>query len=91
MKKKRMFAIVFIVLALWLLLFITDFYTVTRFERPLFCLLTEACQDGGSGRYQGLGYSFAIEGNFMPEDEYPGVTRYHAKLFGIAIKSGIRD
>ena len=91
MKKKRVFTIVIIVLVLWLLLFVTDFYTVTRFERPLFCVLTEAYQDGGSGHYRGLGYSFDIKGNFMPEDEYPGVTHYHAKLFGLDLKSGIRD
>lgn len=91
MKKKRVFTIVIIVLVLWLLLFVTDFYTVTRFERPLFCVLTGAYQDGGSGHYRGLGYSFDIKGNFMPEDEYPGVTHYHAKLFGFDLKSGIRD
>jgi len=27
----------------------------------------------------------------MPNDEYPGVTRYHAKLFWMHLKSGIRD
>ena len=91
MKKKQIFAVILIVCVLWLVLFVADFYRVTRFERPLFCVLTEAYQDGGSGHYRGLGYSFAIEGNFMPEDEYPGVTRYHVKLFGIDLKSGIRD
>lgn len=91
MKKKQIFAVILIVFVLWLVLFVADFYRVTRFERPLFCVLTEAYKDGGSGYYRGLGYSFAIEGNFVPEDEYPGVTRYHVKLFGIDLKSGIRD
>ncbi len=91
MRKRRTAAILLVILALWLAVFVTDFYRVTRFEKPVFCVLTDAYKDGGSGNYRGLGYSFSIEGNFMPEDEYPGVTRYHAKLFGIHLKSGIRD
>ena len=91
MKKRRIAAILLVVLALWLAVFITDYYRVTRFEKPIFCVLTDERKAGGSGNYRGLGYSFAIEGNFMPEDEYPGVTRYHAKLFGIHLNSGIRD
>ena len=38
--------------------------------------------DGGSGLYKGLGYSVYIEGNFMPEDEFPGITKSTFKLFG---------
>jgi len=91
MGKRRIFSVLFIILVLWLALFLTDFYRVTRFEKPVFCVLTGAYDDGGSGKYCGLGYSFAIEGNFMPNDEYPGVTRYHAKLFWMHLKSGIRD
>jgi len=90
-KKKRILSVILIVLILWVVLFGTDFYRVTRFEKPVFCVLTDADDDGGSGRYRGLGYSFSIEGNFMPEEEYPGVTRYHAKWLGIHLKSGIRD
>ena len=87
--KKRWIAVV--LLALWLAVGLTDFCRVTRFEKPVFCLLTDACDDGGSGRYRGLGYSFAIEGNFMPEEEFSGVTHYSARVFGIQLKSGIRD
>ena len=84
MKRRKRLVVISIVLAAWLTLAVTDFYRVTRFEKQSF-------DDGGSGRYRGLGYSFAIEGNFMPDDEYPGVTRYSARLFGIHLKSGIRD
>ena len=91
MKKRRVIAILFVVLVLWCAVVLTDFYRVTRFEKPIFCVLTDSCDDGGSGNYRGLGYSFAIEGNFMPEDEFPGVTRFHAKLFGIHLMSWIRD
>ena len=54
-------------------------------------MLANSADDGGSGEYIGLGYSFDIEGNFMPEDEVSGVTAYRAKIFGITAGSGIRD
>ena len=91
MKKRRITAMLLAILVLWLAVFAADYYRVTRFEKPVFCVLTNSFDDGGSGNYRGLGYSFAVEGNFMPEDEFPGVTRYHIKLFGIHLKSGIRD
>ena len=47
--------------------------------------------DGGSGHYQGLGYSFDIKGHFMPEDECPGVTAYALRIFGVAVSAGTRD
>ena len=91
MKKRKIAAMLLILIVIWTAVMFTDFYRVTRFEKPIFCVLTDSYDDGGSGKYCGLGYSIAIEGNFMPEDEYPGVTRYHIKLFGIHLKSGIRD
>ena len=45
----------------------------------------------GSGKYIGLGYSFDIKGNFMPEDEFPGVTKWTYYLFGIELQTQIRD
>lgn len=90
MKKKWTIALL-VLLALWLAIGITDFTRVTNFERPVFCVLTQGADDGGSGRYIGLGYSFDIEGNFMPEDEFPGVAKFEAKLLGMTVKCGIRD
>jgi hypothetical protein len=43
------------------------------------------------GTYQGLGYSFEIKGNFMPEDEFPGVTHYKYYLFVNFIQERLRD
>ena len=51
----------------------------------------ETADDGGSGTYKGLGYSFDIEGNFMPEDEFPGVTKARFYLLGKMLKEAIRD
>ncbi len=75
----------------WMTVCIVDFYRVNSFEKPLFCIVTESYDDGGSGKYIGLGYSFDIRGNFMPEDELPGVTSFTARIFGIELLSGIRD
>lgn len=88
-KKKIVF--IGVVLAIWLVVGIIDFSRVHSFEKPIFCITTETYDDGGSGHYVGLGYSFDIKGNFMPEDELKGVTEYSYYLFGIRVKSAIRD
>ena len=91
MKKKKTIIIVLAVVLLWLAAGVTDFALVHSYHRPLFCVCTEPMQDGGSGKYVGLGYSFDIEGNFMPEDEFPGVTKWTYYLFGIEMETQIRD
>ena len=90
-KKKKIGIIITVVLALWLAIGIIDFVRVESFNKPIFCIGTNTYDDGGSGHYVGLGYSFDIKGNFMPEDELPGVTEYSYQIFGIHIKSGTRD
>ena len=90
MKKKILIPIIIVIIA-WLTIGLIDFNSVRLFERPTFCILINGEDDGGSGQYVGLGYSFDIEGNFMPDDEFPGVTRYTAKIFGVEVSSEIRD
>lgn len=89
--KKRIVIIISVLLLVILSFGITDFFRVNQFEKPIFCILTNGASDGGSGKYIGLGYSFDIKGNFMPEDEFPGVTCYTYKIMGIEVCSGIRD
>lgn len=90
--KKKILILITIIIVIWFGMGIADFNNVSRqFEKPIFCVLVNGADDGGSGNYIGLGYSFEIEGNFMPEDEFPGVTKYKAKIFGIVVKTGIRD
>lgn len=90
---KKVLTIISVFFALWLAMGITDYIRVSHFERPFFALLdAEECyEDGGSGPYRGLGYSFDILGNFMPEEEYPGVRQYTYRLFGVELTSGVRD
>lgn len=89
--KKVLCIIVIFLFAAWLAVCIVDFSRINSFEKPLFCIATQTADDGGSGKYVGLGYSFDIKGNFMPEDEFPGVTSFTARIFGIEILSGVRD
>ena len=90
MKKKVLIPLLIAVL-LWLAAGTVDVLHVAVFEKPVFSAPCETADDGGSGHYQGLGYSFDIEGNFMPEDEFPGVTEYTLHIFGAAVSSGLRD
>ena len=76
------------IVILWVCVGIVDFALVHNYRRPLFCVCTESMQDGGSGKYVGLGYSFDIEGNFMPEAKNPGVTSYRGYIFGKEVCRG---
>ena len=92
MKKKTKAVIgIILILTVWVCIGFVDFLRLNEFKLPLFCIGTDLADDGGSGHYAGLGYSFDIEGNFMPEDEFPGVTRYRCYIFGMEIKSEVRD
>jgi len=92
-KKKSIIIVIIVLFMIWLAMGAVDYFRVSNFERPFFCLLDAEnnYDDGGSGIYKGLGYSFDIKGNFMPEDEYPGVTRYSYYIFGSEVSVGIRD
>lgn len=90
MKKKILVPIIIVILS-WTTIGLIDFNSVRQFEKPIFCILVNGADDGGSGRYMGLGYSFDIKGNFLPDDEFPGVTQYTAKILGVEVSSEIRD
>lgn len=96
--RKKVIIAVICVIAVWLIMGIVDFALVHSYHRPLFCICTEPMQDGGSGKYVGLGYSFDIEGNFMPDTETPAteekkpkVTSYTGYIFGQEVSSGFWD
>ena len=86
------------VVVLWLFLGMIDFALVHNYRKPLFCVDVDLTDDGGSGKYVGLGYSFDIEGNFMPdtetpatEDKKPKVTSYRGYIFGKEVSRGFWD
>lgn len=86
MKKSIKILIIFFLslLLIWVFIIVFDFIRVNRkIQKPLFVIEKITQDDGGSGLYKGLGYTVNIEGNFMPEDKFPGITRADYELFGI--------
>lgn len=57
------------------------------FDKPKFCISTMTADDGGSGKYIGLGYSFDIDGHLESSGKFE-VDKYTYKIFGITIKQG---
>jgi len=89
MKKCKLLLIVISgFIAIWLLIGIIDFALVHNYKKPVFCIGVNTVDDGGSGTYKGLGYSFELEGNFMPESENPGVNSYRGYIFGTEVSRG---
>ena len=60
MKKKKTIIAMICILVLWIAIGVVDYRRVHSFEKPVFCVDTEPDDDGGSGKYIGLGYSFDI-------------------------------
>lgn len=95
-KTKKKFKITAIVvcifITLWAIMLSTDYWQTTHnFEKPIFARCSIGFDDGGSGTYRGIGYSIEVKGNFMPEDELPGVTYAKFMILGKQIKAVIRD
>lgn len=76
---------------IWFAAAATDLLRVNDFEKPIFARPAETFDDGGSGTYKGFGWRIELEGNFMPEDELPGVTKFEYYLLDDLILAGIRD
>ncbi|MBQ2775527.1 MAG: hypothetical protein IJF40_06560 [Clostridia bacterium] len=89
--KKIIISVLVVLILLWGIVAAVDFSRVNDFEKPIFCVPTQTADDGGSGRYVGLGYYFDIEGSFMPENDTHRVTYFDAYLFGIDVLHGIAD
>lgn len=88
----RLLFLFLVIFAVWIGLSVSDYRLVCHeFEKPKYAYPVKTQDDGGSGTYVGLGYSFEIEGNFMPEDEKPGVTEAKFYLMGIKLKEAVRE
>lgn len=88
---KKLFLIFVFLFLLWFAAAATDLIRVNGFEKPIFARPVITADDGGSGTYKGLGWRIELKGNFMPEDELPGVTKYEFYLGGDLILAAIRD
>jgi len=85
--KKTVFIGILCTVVLWIAVMAIDFSMVSHGRKPLFCVGRELADDGGTGKYVGLGYFFDLRGSFMPEDNPSGVTAYRGYLFGVEIVS----
>ena len=88
---KKLFLVFIFVFLLWFTAAATDLIRVHGFEKPIFARPAVTADDGGSGTYKGIGWRIELEGNFMPEDEFPGVTQFEYYLFDDLIHAAIRD
>ncbi len=79
---KKTACIIAAALAAWTVMLAVDFLRANTLNKPIFVIPAQTSDDGGSGKYVGLGYSFHIKGNFLPEDENKGVTSVKGYLFG---------
>ena len=80
--KKKILIVIGIMFVIWLIIGIIDLSRVNHFDKPIFCIVKNTADDGGTGHYIGLGYSIDIKGSFMPEDESKGITEYSYYIFG---------
>ncbi|MBP3918179.1 MAG: hypothetical protein J6I50_03285 [Clostridia bacterium] len=93
-KTRKVIKVCVILLLCWLIMCLTDFICVGVYRhKPIFCIGINLADDGGSGSYIGMGYSFYIKGNFLPEDKTSGqygITSYESNLFGKEVAFGSR-
>lgn len=87
MKKKIILLVAIVILLVsWGSIAYSDYANVAiSFDKPQFCISTMTADDGGSGKYIGLGYSFYIDGHLESNGKYE-VDKYTYKIFGITIK-----
>lgn len=87
MKKKIILLVVMVVLLVsWTNIVYSDYADVAiSYDKPKFCISTMTADDGGSGKYIGLGYSFDIDGHLDADNGYQ-VDSYTYKILGITIK-----
>ena len=75
-----------LLLASWIGVAYSDYSKVAiSFDKPKFCVSRNIADDGGSGKYIGLGYSFDINGHLDADGGYQA-EKYTYKFFGITIK-----
>lgn len=88
---KKMIIVFVLLLLICIAMGAVDFYRVSHFEMPVFAQPIITADDGGSGTYEGIGYYFSIEGNFMPDAEFPGIQKYEGYIFDKMVLAAIRN
>lgn len=87
-KKIITLALIAALLVSWFSIAYADYAKVTiSFDKPRFCMLVNGADDGGSGKYIGLGYSFHVDGHLDFNNGYQ-VDSYTYTILGTTIKQG---
>ena len=85
MKKVIILFAAVVLIASWIGIAYSDYADVAiSFDKPKFCISIMTADDGGSGKYLGIGYSFDIDGH-LDEGKYE-VDTYTYRILGIKIK-----
>lgn len=93
MKKKLLTfcgCFIFSLALLWSIMFTTDYYRCCHLMKPLFVvgISDTLASDGGSGSYQGPGYTVELEGALTVESGYV-VESVEMSMFGKVIAASI--
>lgn len=78
------------ILVLWGLVFTIDYVRCSRFMEPVFVIVGQTADDGGSGIYYGLGYKVKIEKNISVEYG-PQLEKVEMYMFDKFITGAIAD
>lgn len=80
-----MVCVLLVIIIVWVSLLAIDFIRAILFKKPIFVIPIYTRDDGGSGKYLGIGYWFDIKGNFLPESEEKGIVDIRGYVFGYCV------
>jgi len=90
--KRNFLRFILIIFSILVIMGFVDYrLSMYSFKKPIFAQGNALCDDGGSGIYRGIGYRIEIKGNFMPDDEFKGVTHARFYIFGKEIRYTVID
>lgn len=87
--KKRAAVVIAALLVLWAAMFMTDYVRCSSLKAPLFVVASGVtADDGGSGTYQGLGYTVELE-KYIDAEYGVCIRSVEMKVFGKVIAASI--
>ena len=87
---KIVISIIAILIALWGVIFFTDYLRCGNFKEPIFVVAGVTADDGGSGTYYGLGYKVKVE-KTISSGYGPTLVRVEMYMFDKFIIGAIAD
>ena len=88
-KKKRIAAVLAALLLLWGAMFVTDYVRCSSLREPLFVMAKGVtADDGGSGTYQGLGYTVEVK-KYLDAEYGSCIRSVEMRMFGRVMAASI--